>query len=111
MKFVTIKICGAPEVVERHFKVKFEDTYANLKPIKAGTPQGCVLDRILHLLHTCDVLQKKDAIITTAIQPTSGKIEGATTKLQKDIDSVHNWTKNGEEYVGTYQFHQQNEKS
>lgn len=40
---------------DRFFRIKYDDTYSDLKEIKAGVPQGSVLGPILYLVFTSDL--------------------------------------------------------
>ena len=42
-------------ITDRYFRVKQEETYSELKEIRAGVPQGSVFGPVLYLLYTCDI--------------------------------------------------------
>ena len=85
-------------ISNRHFRVKHEDSYSELKKISAGVPQGSVLGPILYLLYTSDIPECEEATIATfaddtAIIAEGNSIEEATEKLQTASDKVNCWTK------------------
>lgn len=83
---------------DRYFRVKYEDEFSELKKIKAGVPQGSVLGPVLYLLYTRDIPNPIEATMATfaddtAILATGVNIEEATHKLQKAVNTIHDWTK------------------
>lgn len=83
---------------DRYFRVKYEDEYSYLKKILAGVPQGSVLGPVLYLLYTRDLPISEEASMATfaddtAILTVGDNVEEATSKLQRSINAVSNWTK------------------
>lgn len=75
-----------------------ESVYSELRNIKAGVPQGSVLEPILYLIYTYDLPQDSDVMIATFADDTAILAVGedevdAKIKLQKAADQVNAWTK------------------
>jgi hypothetical protein len=82
---------------DHYFRVKQEDEYSGLKPIKVGVPQGSVLGPVLYPIYTSDLPQPEGTTVATfadgtAIMPV-GNVEEATEKLQRAADKINNWTR------------------
>jgi hypothetical protein len=56
---------------ERYFRVKQEDEYSGLKPIKAGVPQGSVLGPVLYLIYKSDIPQPEGTTVATFADDTA----------------------------------------
>jgi len=82
----------------RYFRVKQDNEYSGLKPIKAGVPQGSVLGPVLYLLYTSDLPQLEGTTVATFADDTSitavgGDVVDATEKLQRAADEINDWTR------------------
>lgn len=67
----------------RIFRLKKEEEYSDMKKIKAGIPQGSVLDPIFYLLYTSDIPQTaKISLLTTQLSWLSAVSNEVSNKLQ-----------------------------
>jgi retron-type reverse transcriptase len=85
-------------LTNRHFRVKPEDSYSELKLIMAGVPQGSVLEPVLYLLYINDLpatLSSTMAMFAddTAVMAAGETVENSTTKLQSAVNKIAIWTK------------------
>lgn len=84
-------------ISDRYFRIKQNEEYSELKPIKAGVPQGSVLGPILYLLYTNDLPTLEHNTVATFADDTAILALGqnnleSTEKLQSAIDEVQVWT-------------------
>lgn len=82
----------------RYFRVKYEDSYSDLREIKAGVPQGSVLGPVLYLLFTSDIPNLEENTTATfaddtALLAVDSDVGIATAKLQRSVNKIQDWTK------------------
>lgn len=83
-------------LTDRHFRVKLENEYSNLKKIEAGVPQGSVLGPILYLLFTRDLPITPSVTIATfaddtAILATGKHEKESTNNVQNALSDIIVW--------------------
>jgi retron-type reverse transcriptase len=85
-------------LTNRHFRVKHEDSYSELKFIKAGVPQGSVLEPVLYLLYINDLPTTLYSVTATfaddtAVMAVGESDENSTKKLQSSLNKIAIWTR------------------
>ena len=87
-------------MTERYFRIKQEDTYSELREIRAGVLQGSVIGPVLYLLYTSDLPTFEQNVVTTfaddtAIMAVGDNVIETTEKLQAAIvemkKSINKW--------------------
>lgn len=81
----------------RMFRVRHDESYSELKNIRAGVPQGSVLGPVLYLLFTCDLPQTPGVTSATFADDTANlavckTVEESTDKLRASCDRIGEWT-------------------
>lgn len=80
--------------------VKRDDAVSQLQKITAGVPQGSVLGSVLYLLYTAD-LPNINGVITATYADDTALLAAHENSiivsdiLQKGIDEIYCWIKNG----------------
>lgn len=83
---------------DRHFLVKYQDATTNLHQIKAGVPQGSVLEPVLYLMFTKDLPTNPEVTTATfadntAVVVTSHNLVVASQFLQSNLFEIQCWLK------------------
>jgi hypothetical protein len=84
----------------RHFRIKQEEAYSDLKEIKAGVPQGSAPGPVRYVLCTSDLPKPQSNTVVTFADDTTILAVGNSTeegkeKPQEAVIQITNWTKNG----------------
>jgi hypothetical protein len=85
-------------LTNRHFRVRHENSYSELKLIKAGVPEGSVLGPGLYLLYINDVPTTSNSTMATfaddtAVMTLGGTVEISIRNLPSDVNKVAIWTR------------------
>ena len=80
----------------RTFVVKIKDIYFEVKDIKAGVPQGSVLEPMLYTPYTANISTATNGKILIFVDDTTVLVrhtnpETAVTLLQEDITKIEKW--------------------
>ena len=84
----------------RYFRVKQGEEYSDLKPVKAGVPQGSVLGPVLYLIFTSDIPQPTGTTVATFADDTGilavgANVEAATKNYNKRLTQQTTGLSNG----------------
>ena len=80
----------------RTFTVNIKDAYSEVKPIKAGVPQGSVLGPILYTLYTANIPTTPNSKVFTFADDTAiivrhTNLDTAVTLLQEHTTKIEKW--------------------
>jgi len=82
-------------LANRHFLIKYRETYTSLHPILSGVPQGCVLGPLLYLIYTADLPTTDKSYTATFADDTAiltvHEDPDEATQLQVHLNKIHPW--------------------
>jgi hypothetical protein len=79
----------------RHFLIKYRESYISLRPVLSGMPQGIVLGP-LYLIFTANLPTTAESITATfaddtAVLTVNEDPAEATHQLQVHLNNIHSW--------------------
>ena len=83
---------------DRYFRVRINQSYSELTPIKAGVPRGSVLGPTLYTLFTRDIPKDENTTTLlfandTAVPARHSRYPNAVKRLHKVLNKIASWTR------------------
>jgi hypothetical protein len=83
-------------LMNRHFRIKYRESYSSLRPVLAGVPQGSVLGPLFYLIYTANLPTLADSTTATfaddtAILAVHENPTEAMHRLQRHLNKIQSW--------------------